>query len=405
MRLPRPSAFRRWSVRVVTAFGLARGLGCPGPGRPPAAGEDSVAAAPDSVGRLAGDTVAPVLDSVEIAALSSRTVHTHAPTLIGLGTGADSTRPSGTAALSPLADSIAQYLVFDPIVQTWFMAAKRGKRLLLDIGRVDINVQRDKRKAAAFLQAVRALSPIPIGTPVRVHGPWGIEDDTIAGFTTWNDRIAATLHLSRKLDSLVRHSSAVYAAVDRVDTAPPDTLARDSSHIGDTVHLATAPTPMPPQGTDSLAVRDTCVRDSLSPALALRAAAVRDSIDFWLRSLPPPPYERLVNTERSQSSQVSGCFGGGNRLAVVVDLRAGANEWIRERAVLIDTLGRVTSLRMNDYRFKGHSFLAAVDPNDSGVDGIVARGFAQSAGGLVILALTPPNRLTRWVGGFAWEAR
>ena len=148
-----------------------------------------------------------------------------------------------------------------------------------------------------------------------------------------------------------------------------------------------------------------CQRDSLSPALLLRAVAVRDSIDLWLRSLPPPPYERLVNTERSQSTQVSGCYRDGNRLAIAVDLRAGANEWIRERAVLVDTLGRVTSLHVYDYRFKGHDFLAALDPNGSGVDGIVARGIAEAEGGVVILVLEPTNRLTRWVGGFAWEAR
>ncbi len=137
----------------------------------------------------------------------------------------------------------------------------------------------------------------------------------------------------------------------------------------------------------------------------MRAAVVRDSIDLWLRSLPQPPYDRLVNSERSQSTQVTGCFGNGNRLAVAVDLRAGANEWIRERAVLIDTLGRVTNLHVSDYRFKAHDFLIAMDPNGSGTDGIVARGLTEGEGGIVIMALEAGNRLTRWVDGFAWEAR
>lgn len=100
-----------------------------------------------------------------------------------------------------------------------------------------------------------------------------------------------------------------------------------------------------------------------------------------------------------------GCFGNGNRLAVAVDLRAGASEWIRERAVLIDTLGRVTNLRVYDYRFKAHDFLAALDPTGSGTDGVVARGLTQGEGGVVILSLEPGSHLTRWVGGFSWEAR
>jgi hypothetical protein len=158
--------------------------------------------------------------------------------------------------------------------------------------------------------------------------------------------------------------------------------------------------------TDSLAAQDSaCRHDTISTSLTTRALAVRDSIDLWLRSLPPPPFDRLVATERTQSSQVVGCFGGGNRVALAVDLRAGANEWIRERAVLLDTLGRVTTLRVYDYRFKGHDFLAALDPNGRGVDGIVARGLMQASGATVILALEPNHRLTRWVAGFDWENR
>jgi hypothetical protein len=338
--------------------------------------------------------------------------------------------------LSPLADSVAPYLVFDPIVQTWFLAAKRGKRLLVDIGRVDLDVQHDKRRAAAFLQAVKTLSPIPIGTPVRIHDAWGTEDDSVAGFASWNNRIVATLHLSPHLDSLIRHAPAAYAAVERTDTAstPSDSASKDTMGHPDStppqtaaseVAGATRPSPdswrsahvgVSSQGDTGRVrgVADTipneagppaCQRDSLSPALALRAAVVRDSIDLWLRSLPQPPYDRLVNTERSQSTQITGCFGNGNRLAVAVDLRAGANEWIRERAVLIDTLGRVTTLRVSDYRFKAHDFLAALDPDGGGTDGIVARGLTEGEGGIVILALESGNLLTRWVGGFAWEAR
>jgi hypothetical protein len=435
--LSRSLAFRRCALAVVTSLGLVVGAGCRGAHGPAATAEDSAYSGPDSISRAASDSGSVLPDSLTVAAVASPAVQFHAPTVPSTGQRAAPAGGSG-AALSPLADTIAQYLVFDPMVQTWFLSAKRGKRLLVDIGRVDLNVQHDKRRMQAYLQAVKALSPLPIGTPVRVYDAWGVEDDTVAGFSNWNDRIVATLHLSKRLDSLVRHAPAAYAAIERTDTATParsDSAARDSAHLTDSAHLAT--TVQVPAGTgsdrrdtmrsgrvtathdsahgplmtdsaaraDSLAARDSCQRDSLSPALALRAVAVRDSIDFWLRTLPPPPYERLVNTERSHSSQVSGCFGNGNRLAVAVDLRAGANEWIRERAVLIDTLGRVTSLRMYDYRFKGHDLLSALDPNGSGVDGIVARGVAEATGGIVILAFEPGNHLARWVSGFGWEAR
>ena len=137
----------------------------------------------------------------------------------------------------------------------------------------------------------------------------------------------------------------------------------------------------------------------------MRAGLVRDSIELWLQAQPPPPYPRLLASERMQSSQLVGCFGGANRLALVVDLRAGANEWIRERAVLLDTLGNVKTLKVIDYRLKGHDFVAVLDPNGQGVDGIVARGLTDYAGETVILTLEPGNRLSRLVGGFAWESR
>jgi hypothetical protein len=151
--------------------------------------------------------------------------------------------------------------------------------------------------------------------------------------------------------------------------------------------------------------RDSCLTDSIPAALLARTALIRDSLELWLRTQPPPEYDRLLTTEKAVSSQVVGCFGGGNRLALAVDLRAGANEWVRERAVLIDTAGRVTTLRLDDYRFKGHDFLATLDPNGAGIDGIAAKGVTEASGATVILALGPHNRAARWVSGFAWESR
>jgi hypothetical protein len=346
------------------------------------------------------------------------------------------TKAPPAVVLSPLADTVSQYLVFDPAVQTWFLASKRGKRLLIDIGRVDTDVRRDRHRAAAFREAVKALSPVPVGTPVRVYDALGAEDDTITGFDSWNGRIVATFKPGAPLDSLVRRSPGVYAAVERTDTLA-DSLHSDSTRRADSARAAATgagPSPattaagpvhegvrLPPGGPpaaagpppkdsstlaqDSAAAATVCLRDTLPTPLAARALAVRDSLDLWLRTLPPPPFDRLVSTERTQSTQVVGCFGGANRVAIAVDLRAGANEWIRERAVLLDTLGRVTTLHVYDFRFKGHDLVAAIDPNGQGVDGVVARGVAEASGATVILALEPGNRLTRWVAGFAWESR
>lgn len=322
----------------------------PAPPPPPPSTDDAAASAPDSLEHRA-----------EIAATAHDTA-----------TMAQRSRP-----LSPLADSIAQYLVLDPSIETWFLAAGRAKRLLVDIGRTDTDLRTDRRRTA-YREAVAAFSPISIGDRLRVRGAWGAEDAVVTGFDTWNGRIAATTKGSAVLDSVVAASVRAHA--------PLIALAQRTDSAAD-------------------AVRDTCVRDSLSDDLRERAAFVRDSLEQWLRDRELPAYERLVNTLHAVSTQVVGCFGEGRRLALAVDLRAGANEWIRERAVLLDTLGNVTSLRVDDYRFKGHDFLAALDADGDGVDDVAARGLTDFAGGTVILKLASGNRLQRLVGGFAWESR
>ncbi len=280
--------------------------------------------------------------------------------------------------LSPLADSIGQYLVFAPSIETWFLAAGREKRLLVDLGRVDADVRTDAKRRAAYREAVTALSSVPIGTLLRIRGSWGAEDVTVSGFDSWNGRIVATVKGSPVLDSIVTKSRSarvpVVASAQRTDSVGPP-------------------------------VRDTCMRDSVPSELLDRASFVRDSLEQALRDRELPPYERLVNTLHATSTQVIGCFGGAQRLALVVNLRAGANEWIRERAVLLDTAGAVTALRVDDYRFKGHDFLAALDADGNGTDDIAARGLTDFAGGTVILSLTPDNRLQRLASGFAWESR
>ncbi|HWZ60444.1 MAG TPA: hypothetical protein VNW46_15800 [Gemmatimonadaceae bacterium] len=279
-------------------------------------------------------------------------------------------------ALSPLADTIAQYLVFAPTVETWFLAAGRGKRPLVDVGRVDIDLRKDPRRRAAYLDAVRALTPFPVGTRFRLRGAWGQDDVTVTGFDFWNGRIVATIAAPPNVDSLARVSTTWIATAERTDSVTPPVV-------------------------------DTCARGPgvLSDALRARATVVRDSIEQWLKSQPPPPFTRLVASEHTVTTQAAGCFGHGRVLAMAVDLRAGNNEWIRERMVAIDTAGVVQTLRVDDLRFKAHDLLYAMDGDGDGVDDIAARGLTEAAGGTVVMRMVPPNRLQRLASGFAWESR
>jgi hypothetical protein len=235
---------------------------------------------------------------------------------------------------------------------------------------------------------------LPVGTAFRVVGAWGSETVEISGFDWWNGRIVATVRTSRTLDSLVRHGHVPVAVAYRLDSA----AAAATDMTADSTRAAGDTTPSPPAG------RDSCPRDSLSPALASRAAIVRDSIEQWLRGGELPPYPRLQNSLRSVSTQIVGCFGHGRRLALAVDLRAGSNEWIRERMVLLDSIGRVTNLRVNDYRFRGHDLVAAFDADGDGIDDIAVKGYTAFAGGLAVLKLVGENRLQRLASGFAWES-
>jgi hypothetical protein len=316
-------------------------------------------------------------------------------------------------ALSPLADSISQYLVFDPIGESWFLAAARGKKPLVDIGRVDVDLKKEPRRRTAYLEAVRALAPVTVGTRFRLRGAWGAADVTVKGYDVWNGRIVATITAPPIVDSLAKAATTFIASAQRIDSTatPVDTskshpdsgkVRRDSAKArGDTskARLDSAAV-----SADS-AIVDTCDRRTLSPDLVTRVSVVRDSIESWLAQLPPPPLPRLVATEKAVATQAIGCFGKGRRVALAVDLRAGNNEWIRERMVLIDTLGVVSTVRVDDYRFKGHDLLYAMDGYGDGVDGVAARGVAEASGGTVILRLTPASRFQRVADGFAWESR
>lgn len=289
------------------------------------------------------------------------------------------------ARLSPLADSIANYLVFAPLGDVWFTAASRGNRTLVDIGRVDTEVRRDSARANAYREAVNKRATVPVGTRFRLHTPWGQEEVTAASVDTWNGRIVLRLTGSAKLDSAAKSKSALIAAAERLDGAS----AADAVAAASAAPVANA---------------GNCVRGTPSDAaFAARVAQVRDSLVQELRSGPQPPYERLQKKMSVATSQVAGCFGAA-RAALAVSLKAGNVEWVREKIVLIEPVGKVTALKVNDFRFRAHDLLLALDADGDGVDDLATRATTERAGATTILVLDlKGEKLTRLTSGFAWE--
>lgn len=273
--------------------------------------------------------------------------------------------------MSALADSLSDYLTFLGTFQNAFVAAGRGKRLLVDIGRVDARLGTPALEQA-YHEAVRALAPVRIGDRLRLHGPWGASDATVAGYDHWNGRIVVTLEVPHVVDSLAQRKAPLVA-------------------------LAIA--------TDSVAepAVDTCARDSVSTELATRIMAVRDSLSQALMS-DSAAIAKLPASRRPQLSQATGCFGIG-RVLLVANIASGTYDYWRESAVLVDTTGRVVPLRVRDIRFKSHETLRAFDADGDGIDDLAVLGRAARSGGTVILHLDPERRrLEYMVSGFAWES-
>ncbi len=281
--------------------------------------------------------------------------------------------PQG-AALTRMADSIANLITFVPVGETTFLAAARGKRLLLDIGRVDAEVRRDSARAAAYREAVRTHAPVKVGALFRVRAPWGEEDVTAGAIDTWNGRVVLRLDGSATLDSAAKGKNPlVVSAILRKEKSPPRA--------------------------------DSCARvlPAANSPFALRIVALRDSLEQELRSGPQPLYPRLQKKLAISTSQVAGCFGTA-RVALLVSLRAGNVEWVREKLVLVDTVGKATPVRISDFRFRAHELIHAVDATGDGIDDLATRATTERAGGTSLLALDlKTRRLTRLVAGFAWE--
>ena len=91
--------------------------------------------------------------------------------------------------------------------------------MLVDIGRVDVEVRRNPARLAAYKLAVEARTPFPTGTRFRLRGPWGADDATINGFDTWNGRIVATVATTPRVDSLAKAVEPLPATAQLVDSA------------------------------------------------------------------------------------------------------------------------------------------------------------------------------------------
>lgn len=275
--------------------------------------------------------------------------------------------------LSARAESLSTRLVFAPSNQSWFLAAARGKRLLVDLGRVDAEVTKDAERAAAFREAVERLSPVPVGARFRLHGTWGADDAVVTGYDSWNGRIVATVRTSPTVEGLAARVVPFVVAAQRTDSAAE---------------------PAP----------ESCERTPLSPQMVARADSVRDSLETELRLFDAPVADRLAESIKVQHTRIVGCFGVG-RTMLVASLRAGGNEYLRERYVVLDDAGKVHALRSNSLRFRANDALYAFDADGDGIDDIAARGIAERAGALTILRVADGRRLERLTSGFFWESR
>ena len=278
-------------------------------------------------------------------------------------------------SLSRAADSVLPYLVFAPVGQTWFTAVVHNKRMLADVGRVDIDVRKDSARAAGYREAVERRGTVPLGTSFRLRSAWGAFDVKAVAADVWDGRIVLRLSGSPAFDSTVRAGSAVVATVFRTDSTAPATA-------------------------------DSCDRHKpMDPGLTSRLVEVRDSLERELRTGPQPAYDRLRRKMTLATSQVSGCFGAA-RAALVVTLKAANAEWVRERLVLVDTLGRVTPIRVSDYRFRAHDLLHAFDADGDGVDDLATRASAEHSSATTVLAVDlKGRRATRLAAGFAKEGQ
>jgi len=276
---------------------------------------------------------------------------------------------------------VADGIVFAPAMIERFVVAARARRLLLDIGRVDLETKLDAPQLALVRRVSSLVGPLSRVSFVRVQGSWGQEIDSIAGYDVWNGRAVAVLVPSPRADSLLRKGAPLLGVATRM-LVPADTTVRDSS--------ATA--------------AGGCARDSVPVGLPARVALVRDSLVRWVTDSLKPSYA-VAGKLAVRGDTVSGCFGAW-RAAVVVTTRTPSFDWSDERTLLVAPDGKVAVGRLRDLRLRTHESLVAFDADGDGVDELAARGLAQRMGAQTVLKLDPATRrFSRFASGFAWETR
>jgi hypothetical protein len=274
----------------------------------------------------------------------------------------------------------ADGIVFTPSVVERFVVAARNKRLLVDVGRVDLDVKQDPELLSLVRRVASRVGPLSHVTHVRVRGRWGDEVDSVSGYDVWNGRAVAVLVPSAQADSLLKKNVSLVAIATR-QQGPADSTA------------ASAPVAV-----------NACLRDSVPATLPPRMVALRDSLVRWVTDSLKPPYALSARlTVRADTA--SGCFGSW-RAVVVVTSRTPSFDWSDERALLVAPDGKAVSARLRDLRFRTHESLLAFDADGDGIDELAARGLAPRMGAQTVLKLDPvTRRFTRLAAGFAWETR
>jgi hypothetical protein len=259
---------------------------------------------------------------------------------------------------------------------------------------------------AAYVEAVSRLSPLPLGTLLRVRGPYSVDEQArVSGFDSWHGRIVVRLGVSHLLDSLARAEDMLPATATRFDTLATRTP------VGDTAQHATTSVPAVTTtgvaaASDSLRLASApvaCTKDTLSTDITTRAIAVRDSLVRFLTDSATPPYDRQLASAKIQSWWVPGCFGVGRAL-IIANKRTPDMDFAVERVALLDSTGKTVPMKFQDFRFHAHDPMYVFDADGDGIDDLAAKGYGDRSGGLTIMRLDfVGRRFVRLVSGFAWE--
>ena len=358
----------RTAIRLLSLFALLGASAC--------AADSRAARVPDRVADRAAAAVEVAPPEAPVAAYVTQQGDT----------GARHVTPK-PRVLTDAEQRVADGIVFAPNMIERFVVAARAKRLLLDIGRIDLETKLDAPQLALVRRVAGLVGPLSHVAFVRVQGSWGQEIDSIAGYDVWNGRAVAVLVPSHRADSLLRKGAPLLGVATRM-LVPADTTAARDSTVRDS----------------SAAVAGGCMRDSVPAGLPARVALVRDSLVRWVTDSLKPSYA-VAGKLAVRGDTVSGCFGAW-RAAVVVTTRTPSFDWSDERTLLVAPDGKVAVGRLRDLRLRTHESLVAFDADGDGVDELAARGLAQRMGAQTVLKLDPATRrFSRFASGFAWETR